>query len=57
MIVMREEYLEHVDEYKDSLEPLMQELEDSGKWTRESRVVVPKYSFDNNGVIFKYRVC
>ena len=57
MIVMREEYLEHVEEYKDRLEVLMQELEDAGKWTRVSRVIVPNYSFDNNGVIFKYRVC
>ena len=54
---MREEYLDYVEEYKDRLEVLMQELEDDGKWESVSRVIVPKYSFDNNGVIFKYKVC
>ncbi|XP_063431963.1 uncharacterized protein LOC134714551 isoform X3 [Mytilus trossulus] len=57
VIVMREEYLDYVQEYKDRLEVLMQELEDAGKWESVSRVIVPNYSFDNNGVIFKYRVC
>ncbi|CAG2205687.1 unnamed protein product [Mytilus edulis] len=57
VIVMREEYLDYVKEYKDRLEVLMQELEDAGKWESVSRVIVPNYSFDNNGVIFKYRVC
>lgn len=57
VIVMREEYLDYVEEYKDRLEVLMQELEDDGKWESVSRVIVPKYSFDNNGVIFKYKVC
>ena len=52
---MREEYLEHVHDYKDKLEPLMKELEISGRWTRVSRRVVPKYSFENNGVIFIYQ--
>nr|XP_022344429.1 methyltransferase-like protein 27 isoform X1 [Crassostrea virginica] len=55
VIVMREEYLEHVHDYKDKLEPLMKELEISGRWTRVSRRVVPKYSFENNGVIFIYQ--
>ncbi|XP_046580289.1 methyltransferase-like protein 27 isoform X2 [Haliotis rubra] len=56
-IVMREEYLSYVGEYKDRLEPLMQELEDAGKWEQLSRDVVPKYSFDNNGVVYKFKIC
>ena len=56
-IVMREEYLEHVKEYKDRLEPLFQQWEADGHWKLLSREIVQKYSFDNNGVIFKYSVC
>ncbi|XP_062568640.1 methyltransferase-like protein 27 isoform X1 [Saccostrea cucullata] len=57
VIVMREEYLEHVQDYKDKLEPLMKELEISGKWSKLSRKVVPNYSFQNNGVIFIFQKC
>ncbi|XP_033757216.1 methyltransferase-like protein 27 [Pecten maximus] len=57
IIVMREEYLTHVQEYKGRLEECFLKFENDGKWKRCSREVVPKYSFDNNGVIFKFRVC
>ncbi|KAK3096195.1 hypothetical protein FSP39_024296 [Pinctada imbricata] len=57
VIVMREEYLDHVAEYKDRLEPIMLELEDQGLWQLLQRNVVPNYSFDNNGVIFLFKVC
>lgn len=57
MIVMREEYLEHVSDYKDKLEPLMKELELSGLWIKLERRIVPKYSFENNGVIFIFKKC
>ncbi|XP_064602686.1 methyltransferase-like protein 27 [Liolophura sinensis] len=56
-IVMREEYLSTVEEYRGNLEKHMQSLVDSGKWARISRNVVPNYSFNKNGVVFKYRVC
>lgn len=55
-IVMREEYLTYVEEYKDRLEPLMQELADEGKWERVSRTVVPHYSFGKNGIVFMFKV-
>ncbi|XP_059151416.1 methyltransferase-like protein 27 isoform X2 [Physella acuta] len=56
MIVMRESYLTTVEEYKDRLEPHMKELELDGKWEAVSRTVVPKYSFDNNGVIYIFKI-
>ncbi|KAK7009317.1 hypothetical protein BgiMline_000826 [Biomphalaria glabrata] len=56
VIVMRETYLTSVVEYKDRLEPRMKELELEGKWTSVMRRVVPKYSFENNGVVFVFRV-
>ncbi|XP_069139662.1 methyltransferase-like protein 27 isoform X2 [Argopecten irradians] len=57
IIVMREEYLTHVQEYAGRLEECFLKLQNEGKWKRCSRAVVPKYSFDNNGVIFKFKVC
>ncbi|XP_046580272.1 methyltransferase-like protein 27 [Haliotis rubra] len=56
-IVMKESYLSQCKEYMEGLEQLMKELEDAGKWKRLSRHVVPKYSYDDNGVIFRFRIC
>ncbi|XP_055955314.1 methyltransferase-like protein 27 [Patella vulgata] len=56
-IVMREEYLSYVEDYKNKLEPLMAKLEKEGKWRRSSRDVIPNYSFNKNGVVFKYEKC
>ncbi|CAG5124183.1 unnamed protein product [Candidula unifasciata] len=56
IIAMREAYLTTVLEYKDRLEPLMQQLEKEGKWETVSRTVVPRYSFENNGVVYIFRV-
>ncbi|XP_067656623.1 methyltransferase-like protein 27 [Haliotis asinina] len=56
-IVMREEYLTSVKEYHNRLEPLMKKLEEDGTLKQLSRVVVPRYSFDNNGVVYKLLVC
>ncbi|XP_060082532.1 methyltransferase-like protein 27 [Ylistrum balloti] len=57
IIVMREEYLSHVQEYKGKLEQRFMELENEGRWKSCPRKIVPKYSFDNNGIIFKFKVC
>lgn len=56
VIVMREQYLDTVDEYKDRLEPQMKRLEVNGKWKSVSRTVVPKYSWDNDGVVYVFKV-
>lgn len=56
IIAMREAYLTSVLEYKDRLEPLMKQLEQEDKWQAVSRTVVPNYSFDNNGVVYIFRV-
>ncbi|XP_005092039.2 uncharacterized protein LOC101863490 [Aplysia californica] len=56
VIVMREQYLSSVAEYKDRLEPHMKELTQKGKWEPVSRTVVPRYSFNNNGVVFVFKV-
>lgn len=54
---MKERYLEIVSDYKDRLEPLMKELEISGKWKRLSRKVIPNYFLEYNGVIYVYQKC
>lgn len=56
VIVMREMYLTTVVDYKDRLEPMFQDWVSKGRWQLTSRTVVPKYSFDNNGVVFIYKV-
>ncbi|CAG7721033.1 unnamed protein product [Allacma fusca] len=56
VIVMREEYLSYVQEYVDKLEPYMDDLEAKSQWKRLSRYIVPEYSFNKNGVVFKYEV-
>lgn len=56
-IVMREEYLEHVAEYRGRLENTMAEMENMGLWRLQSRVVVPRYFFDHTGIVFKFVIC
>lgn len=56
VIVMREMYLQTVVEYKDRLEPLMASLQSQGRWSRVSRTVVPRYSFNNTGIVFVFKV-
>ena len=55
IIVMREEYLSIVDEYKDRLEPLMKQMESEGVWKIEQRIQVPHYSFNKTGLVFIMR--
>jgi len=55
VIVMREEYLTNVPEYKDTLEPLFQKLEKQGKWKSVERVIVPNYAFKKTGVVFVFK--
>lgn len=54
-IVMREEYLNH-SQYKDKLEPHMEELVQEKKWELVSKTVVPNYCFDLNGLVYKFKV-
>lgn len=56
-IVMRAEYLQHVPEYSGRLELLMDQMEEDKIWRLHSRTVVPRYSFDNDGVIFRFVIC
>lgn len=56
LIVMRKEYLKYVEEYVDRLEPLMAKLEQENKWTLLKRREVNNYSFDRDGVLFRFRV-
>jgi len=55
-IAMREEYLDYVEEYKDSLMPLMNNLEMEGKWRLKSKDYVENYAFGMQGVIFQFEV-
>ena len=56
MIVMRQAYLQEVKEYRGRLEPRMAALEEDRQWKMVQRTVVPKYSFDNDGVVFVFQV-
>lgn len=53
---MRREYLKYVTEYTDKLEPLMNKLEQENKWDFIERREVTNYSFDRDGILFKFRV-
>ena len=53
--VMREEFLE-MQEYRDKLEPLMNEHIQDGRWQLEERTVLTKYSFGKDGVMFIHKV-
>ncbi|ESO94300.1 hypothetical protein LOTGIDRAFT_161525 [Lottia gigantea] len=55
-IVMREEYLFTVSEYKDRLEPLMKQLEDDEKWEISDRIIFPNHFAGKSGVLFVFRV-
>ncbi|XP_042870216.1 methyltransferase-like protein 27 [Penaeus japonicus] len=54
--VMRLEYLDYVEAYKDQLEPYMDLLHQKGWWQKVDRKVVQNYAFDKEGVIFVHRV-
>ncbi|KAL4231000.1 hypothetical protein ACF0H5_011373 [Mactra antiquata] len=56
LFVMRKEYLTCVDEYNDRLEPYIATLEKDNKLEVIERKEVPKYSFNNDGIIFKMKV-
>ena len=56
VIMMRQEYLQDVAEYRNKLEPLMREYVSSDRWECIERTVLPAYSFGKNGVIFIHRV-
>ncbi|XP_062575817.1 methyltransferase-like protein 27 [Saccostrea cucullata] len=55
IIVMREEYLD-IEEYRDSLEPLMEKYQKDGLWELVERSIVHKYFCDKTGVIFRFQV-
>ena len=55
-IVMREEYLQYVEQYRGRLEETMKDMELKGMWQMVSRTVVPNYFFEDNGVVFKFVV-
>ncbi|XP_068223686.1 methyltransferase-like protein 27 [Palaemon carinicauda] len=56
IIVMREEYLHEVQEYRDRLVPHMESLQKEGKWTKVEVKKVPDYFFGKEGIIFTYKV-
>lgn len=52
---MREEYL-LVPEYKDKLEPFMQNLEKEGEWKLKARETVSNYFLEKTGLIYQFVV-
>ncbi|KAL8595230.1 hypothetical protein ACOMHN_043382 [Nucella lapillus] len=56
-IVAREKYaVEHTD-YRDRLDQEMTSMETEGIWRLQSASSVPKYSFSNDGIVWKFVVC
>ncbi len=51
-IVMRQEYLDYVAEYKGRLLPMLETLVSRGWVSWEEQSVVPCYSFGKNGMVF-----
>lgn len=56
VIVTRIDYLDSCPEYKDRLEPLMENLEKEGKWKRLKRDVGARFYLDKEAVCYKYEV-
>jgi hypothetical protein len=56
LIVMRKEYLKYVSEYVDKLEPFFDKLVHENKIEMLDRREVTNYSFDRDGVLFKFKV-
>ena len=53
---MRQEYLTNVADYKDRIDPMMEQYEQENLWRKMERTVVPDYSFGKPGVVFVYKV-
>lgn len=56
-IVTREEHLHTVEQYIDKLEPLMQKLENEGKWKQLKREIFKGFFLDKDGILWKFQVC
>ena len=56
ILVMRQEYLTYVADYKDRIDPMMEQYEQENLWRKMERTVVPDYSFGKPGVVFVYKV-
>ena len=56
MIVMREEYINIVQEYTDRLEPYMLELQQNGKWRKIESMTVENYAFNKTGIVFVFQI-
>ncbi|KAK3700631.1 hypothetical protein RRG08_032431 [Elysia crispata] len=46
-----------IEDFKDKLEPMMQQMEADGKWKLLSRAVFSDYLVDKPGVVFTRQVC
>jgi len=56
-VATRLAYVSNIDEYKDKLEPLMDKLEQQGKWKKVERRIFKRFFLDKEGILWKYRVC
>lgn len=56
-MVVSAEYLDEVPEYRNRLEPLMADMEQTGLWRLLSRTPTPNYYFNLPCVVFKFVVC
>ncbi|XP_070179660.1 methyltransferase-like protein 27 isoform X2 [Littorina saxatilis] len=56
-LVMREEFLGHVEEYRANLDTVITDMESRAIWRLASRTVVPNYFIDKNGVVFNFVKC
>ena len=53
---MREEYVDHVAEYRDNLMPLIDQLQEQGKWRQLSKDIIQNYAYGKSGILFQFMV-
>ena len=52
VIVMRREFLDHVDEYRGRLVPRMEKMQSEGVWRMIEKKTVINFAFGKDGMVF-----
>ncbi|KAL4228392.1 Methyltransferase domain [Mactra antiquata] len=57
IIVTKESHRYVTEDYKGRLEPLMDDLEKNGKWTKVKCEIIPEYMKDSDGLVWVFQIC